>query len=205
MKAGKKAAQWGKGEPENKLWIFLWETEQSICVLPHTKAVIHRKSVWCAVNRGKVALWNDDRPHGAVTKKWMIWWTGQETTHHFAVTEVYIRQDDSWKLIQFSFTALVYWEAWKNRKGFSLWKNGLHWYLMLWWCQDLQLVAAGRARAVIHPPGMKRKSMKRKRRKQQSHPSRYLFRHCFAICTRKVEWNLGRRMVWRLRIKYVII
>lgn len=33
---------------------------------------------------------------------------GQETTHHFAVTEVYIRQDDSWKLIQFSFTALVY-------------------------------------------------------------------------------------------------
>lgn len=33
---------------------------------------------------------------------------GQETTHHFAVTEVYILRDDKWKLIQFSFTALVY-------------------------------------------------------------------------------------------------
>lgn len=33
---------------------------------------------------------------------------GQETTHHFAVTEVYVRQKDAWKLIQFSFTALVY-------------------------------------------------------------------------------------------------
>lgn len=33
---------------------------------------------------------------------------GQETTHHFAVTEVYVRREDSWKLIQFSFTALVY-------------------------------------------------------------------------------------------------
>ncbi len=32
----------------------------------------------------------------------------KETTHHFAVTEVYVRRDDSWKLIQFSFTALVY-------------------------------------------------------------------------------------------------
>ena len=33
---------------------------------------------------------------------------GQETTHHFAVTEVYVRRDGSWKLIQFTFTALVY-------------------------------------------------------------------------------------------------
>ena len=33
---------------------------------------------------------------------------GQETTHHFAVTEVYHRDVDAWKLVQFSFTALVY-------------------------------------------------------------------------------------------------
>ncbi len=33
---------------------------------------------------------------------------GKETTHHFAVTEVYVQRDDSWRLIQFSFTALVY-------------------------------------------------------------------------------------------------
>lgn len=29
------------------------------------------------------------------------------TTHHFAVTEVYESQNEDWKLIQFSFTALV--------------------------------------------------------------------------------------------------
>lgn len=33
---------------------------------------------------------------------------GKPTTHHFAVTEVYSRLDDEWKLVQFSFTALVY-------------------------------------------------------------------------------------------------
>lgn len=33
---------------------------------------------------------------------------GKETSHHFVVTEVYIRRDDAWKLIQWSFTALVY-------------------------------------------------------------------------------------------------
>ncbi|MBO4889048.1 MAG: nuclear transport factor 2 family protein [Firmicutes bacterium] len=34
---------------------------------------------------------------------------GNPTTHHFAVTEVYIHQpDDSWKQVQLSFTALVY-------------------------------------------------------------------------------------------------
>ncbi len=30
------------------------------------------------------------------------------TTHHFAVTEIYRKQGDSVKLIQFTFTALVY-------------------------------------------------------------------------------------------------
>ena len=32
----------------------------------------------------------------------------EETTHHFAVTEVYVRMDGAWKLAQLSFTALVY-------------------------------------------------------------------------------------------------
>lgn len=32
---------------------------------------------------------------------------GKETSHHFAVTEVYVFED-TWKLVQFSFTALVY-------------------------------------------------------------------------------------------------
>ncbi len=32
---------------------------------------------------------------------------GKETTHHFMVTEVYLFEEN-WKLIQFSFTALVY-------------------------------------------------------------------------------------------------
>ncbi len=33
---------------------------------------------------------------------------GKPTTHHFMVTEVYQNQSDDWKLIQFTFTALVH-------------------------------------------------------------------------------------------------
>ena len=33
---------------------------------------------------------------------------GEETTHHFAVTEVYMQTEHGWKLITFTFTALVY-------------------------------------------------------------------------------------------------
>ena len=33
---------------------------------------------------------------------------GQETTHHFMVTEVYNKTAEEWKLVTFSFTALVY-------------------------------------------------------------------------------------------------
>lgn len=33
---------------------------------------------------------------------------GKPTTHHFAVTEVYARRKEEWKLVTFSFTALVY-------------------------------------------------------------------------------------------------
>lgn len=33
---------------------------------------------------------------------------GKPTTHHFATTEVFHKQDGEWKLIQFTFTALVY-------------------------------------------------------------------------------------------------
>ena len=32
---------------------------------------------------------------------------GTTTSHHFAVTEIYTLQDEEWKLVQFSFTALV--------------------------------------------------------------------------------------------------
>lgn len=32
---------------------------------------------------------------------------GMNTTHHFAVTEVYVERDGQWNLIQFSFTALT--------------------------------------------------------------------------------------------------
>ena len=33
---------------------------------------------------------------------------GKSTTHHFAVTEVYTLVENQWKLVQFTFTALVY-------------------------------------------------------------------------------------------------
>ncbi|HIR61374.1 MAG TPA: nuclear transport factor 2 family protein [Candidatus Faecivivens stercoravium] len=33
---------------------------------------------------------------------------GKPTTHHFMVTEVYVPEGDGWKLVSFTFTALVY-------------------------------------------------------------------------------------------------
>ncbi len=33
---------------------------------------------------------------------------GEATAHHFAVTEVYVRAEEAWKLVTFAFTALVY-------------------------------------------------------------------------------------------------
>ncbi len=33
---------------------------------------------------------------------------GNETTHHFAVTEVFSKIEADWKLVSFTFTALVY-------------------------------------------------------------------------------------------------
>lgn len=33
---------------------------------------------------------------------------GKPTTHHFAVTEVYSKSGEEWKLVTFSFIALVY-------------------------------------------------------------------------------------------------
>ena len=33
---------------------------------------------------------------------------GQPTTHHFTTTEVFQLQNDEWKMIQFTFTALVH-------------------------------------------------------------------------------------------------
>ena len=33
---------------------------------------------------------------------------GEPTTHHFTTTEVFQKQGDVWKLIQFTFTALVH-------------------------------------------------------------------------------------------------
>ncbi len=33
---------------------------------------------------------------------------GKPTTHHFAVTEVYSKMNGEWKLVSFTFTALVY-------------------------------------------------------------------------------------------------
>ena len=33
---------------------------------------------------------------------------GRPTTHHFTTTEVFQKQNDEWKMIQFTFTALVH-------------------------------------------------------------------------------------------------
>ena len=33
---------------------------------------------------------------------------GKPTTHHFTTTEVFKKQNEEWKMIQFTFTALVF-------------------------------------------------------------------------------------------------
>lgn len=59
------------------------------------------------LNKQDVKLWGDtaivitDCNYGLLLG-------GQPTTHHFAVTEVYVQRENEWKLVQFSFTALVY-------------------------------------------------------------------------------------------------
>ena len=59
------------------------------------------------LNKQDVKLWGDtaivitDCNYGLLLG-------GNPTTHHFAVTEVYVQRDGEWKLVQFSFTALVY-------------------------------------------------------------------------------------------------
>lgn len=47
---------------------------------------------------------------------------GNPTTHHFAVTEVYSLIEGGWKLVQFSFTALVYPS--KNKEDQTTWNSG---------------------------------------------------------------------------------
>ena len=42
------------------------------------------------------------RPRFAMDRLWNF------PTRHFAVTEVYVPHGEDWKLVQFSFTALVY-------------------------------------------------------------------------------------------------
>jgi hypothetical protein len=60
-----------------------------------------------AINSQKVTRFGDiavvltDCNYGVLIK-------GEATTHHFAVTEVYVNKDDNWKLIVFTFTILIY-------------------------------------------------------------------------------------------------
>ena len=58
-------------------------------------------------NDQKAALY-DDTAIVLTDCNYSLLLNGEETTHHFAVTEVYIQRQNEWKLIQFSFTALVY-------------------------------------------------------------------------------------------------
>ena len=58
-------------------------------------------------NDQKAALY-DDTAIALTDCNYSLLLNGEETTHHFAVTEVYIQRQNEWKLIQFSFTALVY-------------------------------------------------------------------------------------------------
>ena len=63
-----------------------------------TEIVLHSQDV---KDFGDVAICLTDADYGLLLG-------GNATTHHFMVTEVYQKQGEDWKLIQFSFTALVH-------------------------------------------------------------------------------------------------
>ena len=65
-------------------------------VFQPTEIVLHRQETHAS---GDTAICLTDVDYGLLLG-------GQPTTHHFMVTEVWQRQD-TWKLIQFTFTALV--------------------------------------------------------------------------------------------------
>ncbi len=63
-----------------------------------TEITIHSQEV---KDFGDVAICLTDVDYGLLLG-------GSPTTHHFMVTEVYQRQGEDWKMIQFTFTALVH-------------------------------------------------------------------------------------------------
>ena len=63
-----------------------------------TRITVHNKSAELFENTG-IVLTDCD---------YSLLLDGKETTHHFMVTEVYARSESGWKLVTFSFTALVY-------------------------------------------------------------------------------------------------
>lgn len=63
-----------------------------------TEIILNKQDVQCY---GDTAVVITDCNYGLLLD-------GKPTTHHFAVTEVYQQQGEDLKLIQFTFTALVY-------------------------------------------------------------------------------------------------
>lgn len=59
-------------------------------------------------NSQNAALYGEDTAVVITDCVYALLLDGKETSHHFAVTEVYTRAGEDWKLVQFSFTALVY-------------------------------------------------------------------------------------------------
>ena len=67
-------------------------------VFQPTEIVLHDQR---ATDFGDTAVVISDVDYGLLL-------SGKETTHHFMTTEIFQKQDEEWKLIQFTFTALVY-------------------------------------------------------------------------------------------------
>ena len=67
-------------------------------VFQPTKIVLHSQE---ARDFGSAAIVISDVDYGLLLG-------GQPTTHHFTTTEVFQLQNDEWKMIQFTFTALVH-------------------------------------------------------------------------------------------------
>ncbi len=67
-------------------------------VFQPTEIVLHKQDV---KDFGDTAIVLSDVDYGLLLDD-------KPTTHHFTTTEVFQNQDGQWKLIQFTFTALVY-------------------------------------------------------------------------------------------------
>ena len=95
-------------ETSKRFWKAMEQSDVAVMEeIAHKDCCFVHIGVTCGLHSQAPKLWGDagivitDCDYGLLLG-------GKPTTHHFAVTEVYTKDGNDWKLVQFSFTALVY-------------------------------------------------------------------------------------------------